>query len=130
VTLRAVVGAAWALVLGLAGGWLVLAPWAVGGQGGGGWTTETRNEVLSGVGLVALALAALGILAAQAVSALREAGVLRQRPAGAQGGAEPATSPEMEAALVELATALAADLRSQSPGPPEEPAEPSWPRRT
>src|SRR5438094_119352 len=56
-TLRLIVGLGWSLAAGLAGGWLVLSPWALGEQGNGDWTTVTRTEVPSGLGLLVLAVA-------------------------------------------------------------------------
>src|SRR5262249_61659070 len=40
-TLRLILGLGWSLVAGLAGGWLLLAPWALAEQGDGAWTTVT-----------------------------------------------------------------------------------------
>src|SRR5262245_468658 len=110
-TLRLVLGLGWALVAGLAGGWLVLAPWAVGGQGGGDWTTVTKADVWAGTGLIVLALAGIVVIAVQAVGSLRAAGVLARR-SPARGDAT-STSPEMDQALIALAQALADDLESQ-----------------
>ena len=111
-TVRAILGLGWSLVAGLAGGWLVLAPWALGDQGGGDWTLVTRNEVATGAGLIALALAGAAVVAVQAVRTLREAGVLAppRRSARIEGVT---ASAEMEEALIALAQALAADLDDQ-----------------
>ncbi len=111
-TLRLIFGLGWSLVTGLAGGWLVLAPWALGEQGAGDWTTVTRNEVASGLGLIALAGLGLVVVLVHVIGALREAGVIvSPRPGRAEAGG--ATSPEMEKALIALAQALAEDLESQ-----------------
>ncbi|HXM55874.1 MAG TPA: hypothetical protein VOB72_10840 [Candidatus Dormibacteraeota bacterium] len=119
-TFRLVFGLGWALAAGLAGGWLVLAPWALGAQRGGDWSTLTRNEVFSGLGLIALAVLGVAVVAAQVVRSLREAGVLAPtRPAAlANGGVT--SSPEMEKALIALAQALAEDLESSQPEPVRE----------
>src|SRR5215467_4527113 len=134
---RLIFGLSWALVTGLAGGWLVLAPWALGEQRSGDWTTVTRNEVFTGLGLVALAVVAVLVVAAQVLRSLREAGVIEPaRPARqARGEAGTGSSPEMEKALIALAQALAEDLeaqrepgtpaRSGRPGP-EQPVRPTW----
>ncbi len=111
-TFRLVFGLGWSLVAGLAGGWLVLAPWALGEQNNGDWTTVTRNEVFSGLGLVVLALAGVAVVAVQALRSLREAGVLApSRPTASANGVT--SSPEMEQALIDLAQALAHDLETQ-----------------
>ena len=112
---RLIFGLGWAVVTGLAGGWLILAPWALGEQGGGDWTTVTRNEVFTGLGLIALAILAVVVVAAQTVRSLREAGVIEParpaRPPRTEAGGT--SSPEMEKALIALAEALAEDLESQ-----------------
>ena len=111
-TLRLILGLGWSLVAGLAGGWLLLAPWALGEQGDGGWTTVTRNELASGLGLIVLALAAIVVVVAQVVRTLRETGVLA--PPRATAAADGVSgSPEMEKALIALAQALAEDLEAQ-----------------
>ena len=131
-TLRLILGLGWSLVAGLAGGWLVLAPWALGEQGGGGWTTVTRNEVLTGLGLVVLALAGVVIVAAQTVRSLRDAGVLAPSRSAARSDAGVTSSPEMERALIALAQALADDLDTQREpaagvrSGPEGPGRPTW----
>jgi hypothetical protein len=126
-TARTVVGASWALVVGLAGGWLMLSPWALGEQPSGkDWTLVTRTEFLTGLGLVVLALAGLVLLASQTVRSLRQAGVLggrqpstsgsRRRGSGAADGSGEISSPEFESALVALAQALTRDLQSEPAG--------------
>ncbi len=111
-TVRSILGLGWSFVAGLAGGWLVLAPWALGEQGGGDWTVVTRNEVAAGCGLIALALAGAAVVAVQAIRALRDAGGLA--PPRRQARIEGVTaSAEMEEALIGLARALAADLDGQ-----------------
>lgn len=125
---RLIFGLGWALVTGLAGGWLVLAPWALGEQGSGEWTTVTRNEVFTGLGLIALAVVAVVVVAAQVLWSLREAGVIEPaRPARqARGEAGDSSSPEMEKALIALAQALAEDLDAQrEPASAARPGHPS-----
>jgi hypothetical protein len=109
-TLRVIFGLGWSLTMGLAGGWLVLAPWALGVQGGGDWTTVTKSEFGAGIGLVVLALAGIVVVATQTVRALREAGALAPARASSDGADGAATSPDMERALIALAQALAEDL--------------------
>lgn len=126
-TLRSILGLGWSFVAGLAGGWLLLAPWALGEQGSGDWTVVTRNEVAAGGGLIALALVGIAVVGVQAIRTLREAGGLAppRAPARTNGVT---TSADMEQALIALAQALAEDLDAQ-----REPAarsrtggEPSW----
>jgi hypothetical protein len=127
--LRMVVGVAWSLVTGLAGGWLLLSPWALGEQSGSvDWTTITKTQFWTGAGLVALAVIGLAVLAAQVAGVMR--GTTASQPAGFRG--RPAesgrTSAEMDAALVSLANALVADLNRQpgaaTPAPPPQGAMP------
>src|SRR5258708_35874160 len=95
-TVRLIFGLGWSLVIGLAGGWLVLAPWALGEQGGGGWAAVTASQLLAGLGLLGLAVGGVGGVARQLVGSLRAAGGLAagRRPGAARDGA--ASSPEME----------------------------------
>lgn len=125
-TLRLILGLGWSLVAGLTGGWLVLAPWALGQQGGGDWTTVTKNEFASGIGLIVLAVAGIAIVVAQTVRTLREAGALA--PSRAAGQADGVTaSPEMEKALIALAQALADDLDAhREPAATQSPGESAW----
>jgi hypothetical protein len=127
-TVRVALGASWALAVGLAGGWLMLTPWALGQQASGkDWTSVTRTEFFTGLGLVVLAVLGLGLLAMQIVRALREAGVLAPAVRGAAGaangsrsaGAPDTSSPEFESALIGLAQALTRELQSSPPGRPE-----------
>lgn len=120
-TLRVVFVTAWALVMGLAGGWLLLSPWALATQGPGDWTTATRAQLFSGTGLIALGLIGLILVTSQVLRGIRAAGGMAPR---AREAAQPAASgpAELDSALIELATALAADLRSQEGARPEEPA--------
>jgi hypothetical protein len=125
-TVRLILGLGWSLVAGLTGGWLVLAPWALGQQGGGDWTTVTKNEFGSGIGLIVLAVAGIAIVVAQTVRTLREAGALA--PSRTSGQADGVTaSPEMEKALIALAQALADDLDAhREPAATRSPGESAW----
>jgi hypothetical protein len=120
----------WSLITGLAGGWLVLSPWALGDQPGtGSWTAVTNAQVRTGTGLLLLAVVGLGLAVVEGVSALREGGVLVRRAPVTKGGEtdtaarDPRSggSPsEMDQALISLASALAADLnRDGRPGSSE-----------
>jgi len=111
VTARTVVALSWSLVTGLVGGWLMLSPWALGERTSGGWPPVVRTEFFSGLGLVALALACLLVVAVQV------AAVLRSGPNSASDTAGP--SPELESTLVAVAQALTADLMSKGSMPGE-----------
>jgi hypothetical protein len=114
-TFRLVFGLAWSLVTGLAGGWLALAPWALGEQGSGDWSTVTRNEVAAGAGLIVLAVVGALVVAVQTAASLRGAGVIATSRRGGRTDAGQGSSPEMEQALITLAHALAEDLEAQRP---------------
>ncbi len=129
-TVRLTFGLGWSLLTGLAGGWLVMAPWTLDGQGGGDWSTVTRTEFATGLGLILLAMIGIVVVVSQLMSGLREAGVVTAPRSAARAEKGVATSPEMEKALVALAQALADDLDSQRgpavAGRPGEPASPGW----
>jgi hypothetical protein len=126
VTVRTVLAASWALAVGLAGGWLMLSPWALGEQpSGSDWTSVTRTEFFTGLGLVLLSLLGLALVALHALQGLRQAGVIsgprvaptRSRPEGRDGSSGPApeaSSEEFESALVGLAQALTRELQAGS----------------
>jgi Na+-transporting methylmalonyl-CoA/oxaloacetate decarboxylase gamma subunit len=117
VTVRTVVALSWSLITGLVGGWLMLSPWALGEQtSGGGWTGVVRTEFFSGVGLVALALIGLLVVAVQVVAAL----TVRSAPADPERSAT--ESPELESTLVAVAQALTADLLSKGSAQGGEPS--------
>jgi hypothetical protein len=114
---RWTIGLLWALLSAAAGGWLVLAPWALGEQSGSKWTTVTDNEIGTGLGLIVLALVCVAVLARQTASTLRQTGGVRpRREALAQQRPTAGADSEMEQALIRLATALSADLERGQPG--------------
>ncbi|MBF6591530.1 MAG: hypothetical protein IVW57_13520 [Ktedonobacterales bacterium] len=117
------------LVALLAGGWLMLAPFALGYQGyGAGWVTQTSNQFWVGLGVVLVAIVALALFAFSLVSGLLDAGVIEPRPHAAwdqHTNAKTPTPPQMalaapeeggvrndefERAVMALAQSLAADL--------------------
>ena len=128
-TLRAVLALAWSLIMGLAGGWLILSPWAVGQQpSSGDWTAVTNAQVRTGAGLLVLAIIGLALAIAEGVSLLREAGVLVRRAPASEPGEAPlaardrpaASTEDLDRALISLASTLAADLdRNRRPGASE-----------
>jgi hypothetical protein len=129
-TIRTILGASWSLAVGLAGGWLMLSPWALGEQASGSWTPVTQTEFFTGLGLVVLSLLGLVLVALQALQGLRQAGVIAGRPSapagsrqeardGAAARASEASSEEFESALVGLAQALTRELQASPASPPE-----------
>ena len=122
-TLRTVVSLSWSLIVGLVGGWLMLCPWALGGQAANGdWTSVTRAEFFTGLGLVALAAICLVVVAAQVVPVLTggaAAGVRSRRDQARNGAA--GESAELESTLVAVAKALTADLMSRGAAAGSEP---------
>lgn len=118
--LRVIVGVGWSLVTGLAGGWLLISPWALGEQSGSGdWTNVTKTQFWTGAGLVALAVVCLLVVVAQLAGAMR-GGMAgqpsRSRSRSADSGQQ--LGAETDAALVALANALVADLNRQHGAPP------------
>jgi hypothetical protein len=118
-TLRAIVALTWALVVGLAGGWLILSPWAVGQQPtSGDWTAVTNAQVRTGAALLLLAVIGLVLAIVEGVSVLREAGVLAPRVQRGQPGEgrfearerPDSSNADLDRALISLANTLAADL--------------------
>ena len=133
--LRVIVGMAWSLVTGLAGGWLALSPWALGEQpSSGDWTNVTKTQFWTGAGLIALAVVCLVLVIAQFAGAMRA--TRGGRYAGARGrSTAPGPNgggPEMDAALVALANALVADLNGQpvKAQPPAQVAPANGPAQT
>jgi len=115
--LRATMTSAWALLTGLAGGWLILSPWSLAEQPAGqAWAPATQTAVFTGLGLVVLAVIGLVAVTVQVVSGLRPAGALAHaaRAPVARAG-QTAEAPEFETTLVALAQALVADLASSTP---------------
>ena len=122
--IRVAFGMIWSLVVGLAGGWLVFSPWALGEQSGNNWSNVTQSEVGAGLGLILLGVIGLFLVVA-GMARRGDAGVAR--PRGASGS--PATDPEMEQALLELAQRLSRELAEPRNVPSSEPHEPAWRER-
>ena len=113
------------LLIFLAGGWLILAPFALGYQPyGADWVSQTINNVATGIPVAVVALVAFGFFFAGLLGALRAAGVLaaRKQPVQAQAALppQPATAlvpatahNELDRTLSTLAAALAADLNAR-----------------
>jgi EmrB/QacA subfamily drug resistance transporter len=116
---RYVSGVVWSLLTGLAGGWMLFSPWALGQQGSGSWTTTTWSEFGAGLGLLALAVAGFIVTLRSLIGDLREVGALPRRAPKPKPAPkpEPARSPEpaptptpQPVAIQDLARALASEL--------------------
>ena len=119
------IGMGTSLILFLAGGWLILAPFALGYQPyGADWVNQTTNDFATGIPVAVVALVAFAFFFASLVGALRAAGVLAARKPAEQAQAAlqpqtalalvPATAQsELDRTLSTLAAALAADLSAR-----------------
>lgn len=131
---RYVVGLVWSVLTWLAGGWLILSPWALGSQGAGSWSSATWNFVASGTALVVVAAVALVVTVRALVADLRDVGMVRARVARPKPIPAPAPLPgtqDAQASLTFLARALADELeRLERRGPAEpRPEPPTWEAR-
>lgn len=127
------VGIGASLIALLAGGWLMLAPFAIGFQAGGAWTKATKVDVFTGAGVAAVALLGFLLFAGSLQGELKAAGIIRPKPAPAvpeeaapavpETPAAPAQpdvavglngdGDEFDRAVAALAASLAADLVSR-----------------
>ena len=118
------IGLVVSLILFLAGGWLIVAPFALGYQPyGADWVSQTTNDFATGIPVAVVALVAFALFFASLLSALRAAGVLvsRPRPKAAAVYQAQATIPlagapsqsDLDSTLATLAAALAADLKAR-----------------
>lgn len=114
------------LIIFLAGGWLILAPFALGYQPyGADWTSQTTNDFATGIPVAVVALASFVLFFFSLLGALRTAGVLTARTRPVAQAATPyqaqATAPQalvpyqsdLDKTLATLAAALAADLSAR-----------------
>jgi hypothetical protein len=114
------------LIIFLAGGWLILAPFALGYQPyGADWVSQTTNSFVIGICVAVVALVAFVLFFYSLIGALRAAGVLvevprivAQAPAPyqAQAPVPQATAQsqsDLDKTLATLAAALAADLNAR-----------------
>jgi hypothetical protein len=127
-----IVGAAFAA---LAGGWLMLAPFALGYQpDGADWVDPTHADFWAGMGLLVLGVIVLIVSAVDLVGRLRAAGAItRPRPAPAPaaepaGPPAPAADDELTALLKPLIAALGQDAERSHNGTTRDPANPEMPR--
>jgi hypothetical protein len=122
-----VCGMAASLIIFLAGGWLILAPFALGYQRyGADWVSQTTNSFIMGICVAVVALVAFVLFFLSLIGSLRAAGVLLARPQVvtqapvayqapvSQASVQPQS--ELDKTLATLAAALAADLSSRRQG--------------
>lgn len=110
-----VVGAVFAM---FTGGWLMLAPFALGYQADGAdWADPTYADFWAGLGLLALGVIVLAITVADLVGRLRAAGAIATRqqpeqpagPSATPGAPAPAQDDELASLLKPLIAALSQD---------------------
>src|ERR1700730_3306621 len=125
-------GMAASLIILLAGGWLILAPFALGYQPyGADWVSQTTNDFWVGIPVAVVALVSFMLFFVSLIASLRAAGVLFAQPrpqpqalASTPGSAlmqtpapvTPATyqgQSDLDRTLATLAAALAADLNNR-----------------
>jgi hypothetical protein len=120
------VGLAACLIIFLAGGWLILAPFALGYQPyGADWVSQTTNDFVVGICVAVVALVGFGFFFSSLLGSLRTTGVIAVRmqpetPAQVtfqpqtQQSLVPATSQsDLDQTLSALAKALANDLNTR-----------------
>ena len=121
-------GMAASLIIFLAGGWLILAPFALGYQPyGADWASQTTNSFVMGICIAVFALIAFVLFFLSLLGSLRASGVLTapmkevaQAPVAYQAQATLPQAPvqaqsELDKTLTTLAAALAADLNARRP---------------
>lgn len=110
------------LIIFLAGGWLILAPFALGYQPyGADWVSQTTNDFATGIPVAAVALASFVLFFYSLLGSLRAAGVLTARTRPAAQVPVPYQAPQalvpyqsdLDKTLATLAAALAADLAAR-----------------
>jgi len=121
-----VCGMAASLIIFLAGGWLILAPFALGYQPyGADWVSQTTNSFILGICVAVVALVAFVLFFYSLLGSLRATGVLvapsrvvAQAPVAyqaqapmPQAGAQ--SQSDLDKTLATLAAALAADLSAR-----------------
>lgn len=120
------VGMVASLLIALAGGRLILAPFALGYQPyGADWVSQTINNVVTGIPVVVVALVAFAFFFVSLLGALRAASVIVARPrpeVQSQAALQPQTptslvpapaNSDLDRTLSTLAAALAADLNAR-----------------
>jgi hypothetical protein len=121
-----VCGMAASLIIFLAGGWLILAPFALGYQPyGADWVSQTTNSFIMGICVAVVALVAFVLFFYSLLGSLRATGVLvatsrvvAQAPVAYQAQtpipqAAAQSQNDLDKTLATLAAALAADLSAR-----------------
>ena len=121
-----VCGMAASLIIFLAGGWLILAPFALGYQPyGADWVSQTTNSFIMGICVAVVALVAFVLFFYSLLGSLRATGVLvapsrmvAQAPVAYQAQAPipqaaAQSQNDLDKTLATLAAALAADLSAR-----------------
>ena len=124
-----VCGMAASLLIFLAGGWLILAPFALGYQPyNASWVSQTTNDFATGIPVAVVALAAFAFFFMSLIRSLAAAGVVVAQPkvqpqapaqyqsATAAPQAPAANQSDLDRTLATLAAALAADLTARRQG--------------
>ena len=119
-------GMAASLILFLAGGWLILAPFALGYQPyGATWVSQTTNSFAMGIPVAVVALIAFALFFSSLLGSFRAAGVITaptrvvaqaSAPYQAQASMPQASAQhqsDLDKTLATLAAALAADLSAR-----------------
>jgi len=115
------------LVIFLAGGWLILAPFALGYQlYGADWVSQTTNDFVVGICVAVVALISFALFFFSLLGSLRASGVIaaRSRPQAVPAPVETAppamaapaaasNQSDLDRTLATLAQALAADLNAR-----------------
>src|SRR6266702_7576877 len=108
------------LIIFVAGGWLILAPFALGYQPyGADWVSQTTNDFWMGIPIVVVALISFALFFSSLIASLRATGVvlsqpqLPQAPVSYQPQAPAAYQSDLDRTLSTLAAALAADLSAR-----------------
>ena len=112
------------LIIFLAGGWLILAPFALGYQPyGASWVSQTTNNFVVGICVAVVALISFALFFFSLLGSLRATGVIAARSQSQAVPAQAETSPHLAAAtsnqseldrtLTTLAQALAADINAR-----------------
>jgi hypothetical protein len=124
---RYLVGMVASLIIALAGGWLILASFALGYQPyGASWVSQTTHDFAMGISVAVIALLAFALFFISMFAALRATGVLaaRTRPEAVVVSQPQATVPlasasdqsDLDKTLATLAAALTADLSARRQG--------------
>ena len=119
-------GMAASLIIFLAGGWLILAPFALGYQPyGADWVSQTTNSFVIGICIALVALVAFVLFFMSLLGSLRATGVLTAttRPVARAPAPDQVQAPipqapvqnqsDLDKTLATLAAALAADLNAR-----------------